>query len=91
MKLILAKECTLRQLQTKKQRLKQIFQKNFKTLTIDVSKLEVIDTAFFQVLLSIIKTCKTSKKKYEIKGSSKALDEILSCYGIVLEEYENAK
>jgi ABC-type transporter Mla MlaB component len=91
MKLILAKECTFRQLLTKKERLEQALQKNFKTLTIEVNKLERIDTAFLQVLLSILKTCKNSGKKYKIKGNSKVLEEILGCYGICLEELKNAK
>ena len=85
MKIILGKECTIRQLDdSKKEKLGQALEGKRGTIAIDVTALEKIDTAFLQTLLAIIATCKNNGRKYEIRGKSEPLQLILDCYGIEL-------
>ncbi|MCB1141307.1 MAG: STAS domain-containing protein [Leptospiraceae bacterium] len=84
MKIILGKDCTIRQLESKKDRLGKALTGPKGKISIEISKLEKIDTAFLQALLAVIKTCEKNGKKWEIKGRSAAFESILACYGITL-------
>jgi ABC-type transporter Mla MlaB component len=84
MKIILGKECTIRQLTGRKDRLGEALKGKKGKIAIEISNLEKIDTAFLQALLAVIHSCEKSGKKYEIRGRSQAFDDILSCYGIQL-------
>ncbi len=84
MKIFLGKQCTIRQLSGQKEKLKNVLSVKRKKITFEVSELEKIDTAFLQVLLSVIESCRINGIKYEIQGKSKALDSILECYGFTI-------
>ncbi len=84
MKIILGKQCTIRQLESRKGRLGEALKGKKGKIAIEVSNLEKIDTAFLQALLAVIHSCEKSGKKYEIRGRSEAFENILDCYGIKL-------
>jgi anti-anti-sigma regulatory factor len=84
MKIILGKQCTIRELENKKDRLGQALASPKGKVAIEVSNLEKIDTAFLQALLAVIHSCEKNGKKWEIRGRSEAFDLILECYGIRL-------
>ena len=80
----LGKKCTIQELEGKKDRLDLALKSKKSKITVDVSKLEKIDTAFLQALLAVLHTCDKNQLKWEIKGRTEAFNLILESYGITI-------
>lgn len=84
MEIILGKTCTIRQLDSHIEKLKQELLGTNEEVIVDVSILEKIDTAYLQMVLSIVQYIKKENRTIGIRGNSEALNIILKCYGIAL-------
>ncbi|BAI80667.1 conserved hypothetical protein [Deferribacter desulfuricans SSM1] len=87
-KVIFPEECEIFSVEESKNELITIFDSGEykeKLVEIDLSKVESIDTTFFQLILSFIKTLKNEEVKYKVKSVSERVQQVFELYGVKLD------
>jgi anti-anti-sigma factor len=62
---------------------------NAETVIVDMSKVDKIDTAGFQLLVSLKQSCENSQKNFEINGTGESVRNFFTLFGLVLEDNED--
>lgn len=81
--IILDSECTIAEIQEDFDKIKNLPETTEK-IELVVDKLEEIDTAYFQMLLSLKAWAKQNKGSFSVSGTAAPIEEISKLYGVEL-------